>query len=442
MAAAAIQDESSSVGNGHSANAAGHVPLKAAFGILLIILQTVLSLYGITLQRLGHVRKTEVEHGLVDISTLSWRRRPRVMWWLGLSLFLGSQILMPFALALAPMSLLAPLSCVQIFINLLMAHFILKEEIKRRDIIATCCSGVFAIGVLIFGPTETDENITYVTDIISQMTGWGLGVMCFTIVFSMIMAVFYVWRVQWERSKYLIIPWLHTSLATFGMIFTKGLGTQLIKLKDDIGEGDVGEPLWQLAITAACIIATSPTSCYFQVKATAEFDNRWFIPVKFALMVVLQLFLGAAAFNEWEGLPAWRILVFLAFSFCCIGAVLGVSSKNSLQEKLDAQKEENELKKSGGSEKDTTSVCIQMGSRAIGRESTGDGMSSTDMSEDSQGENSPLSPKTPRSPIRLRSPRGRANNHNHNHNHQRPAAAAAVAASPTARLRQALDNVV
>ena len=35
------------------------------------------------------------------------------------------------------------------------------------------------------------------------------------------------------------------------------------------------------------------------MKATEEFDMRWFIPVKFALNTVLQIFLGAAAFNEW-----------------------------------------------------------------------------------------------------------------------------------------------
>ena len=52
----------------------------------------------------------EIERGLRNPQDMAVYRRPRFMWWAGLASFIGSQALMPFALALAPMSLLAPLS--------------------------------------------------------------------------------------------------------------------------------------------------------------------------------------------------------------------------------------------------------------------------------------------------------------------------------------------
>ena len=71
-------------------------------------------------------------------------------------------------------------------------------------------------------------------------------------------------------------------------------------IKNQFAQGEWGEPIVHLVVTVLLMCSCSPTSMYFQVKATAEFDMRWFIPVKFALSTVLQIFLGAAAFNEWR----------------------------------------------------------------------------------------------------------------------------------------------
>jgi hypothetical protein len=201
-----------------------------------------------------------------------------------------------------------------------------------------------------------------VSDIVANISGWGLIFMCIALGITCTAIFFYIprFRREWERSKYIIIPWLHCSLATFGMIFTKGLGTQIVQFEEALENGGIGEPLWQLIITLIAIGCMSPASAYFQVAATSEFDNRWFIPCKFALTVVLQLFLGAAAFNEWHGLPTWRIATFLAFSFCCIGSVMFVSAKNSLQEKLDAAQAE----KNGQEDTKLDDVDIQM---AVGK---------------------------------------------------------------------------
>ena len=184
------------------------------------------------------------------------------------------------------MSLLAPLSSCQILINLVMAFFILGESVSMRDILATILCGGFAFGVLFFGPKGDSGDIAFVTDIIADMKGWGMIFMITTFAVTVFSFILYKFRkrINWNRQKYFIMPWLHVSLATFSLIFTKGLGTQILNLK----EGDnKGEAIYQLMITIACIVACSPGSAYFQVRATEEFDARWFIPMKFAGNVVL-----------------------------------------------------------------------------------------------------------------------------------------------------------
>ena len=301
-------------------------------GVALMFLQTTMSIYGITLQRLGHMRAKEVTKGLCKVSDFPWWRRPRLMWWMGIVSYLASQFIMPFSLALAPMSLLAALSCCQIPVNLFFAYLILAEDITRKDVLASVVSGGFAAGVLAFGPKDESgeiDEIASVAEIFDNMSGWGLvyviGMMCISAIFL----VLFIFRKKWEwikfqqRTKFFIVPWLHTSLSTIGLIFTKGLGTQLLRLQTVIETtGEIWDPLLQLLLAISLIAATSPTSMYFQVVATQEFDNRWFVPVEFSLCVTLQMFMGAAVFNEWDGLPAWRILV----RFCFLKVIIFLKS--------------------------------------------------------------------------------------------------------------------
>ena len=316
-------------------------------GILLMVVQSCLSLYGTTLMRLSHVRTQELERGFIKIEELRSYSRPRTMWWVGIIAFVGSQFLMPFALALAPMSLLAPLSSCGILINLVMAYFILGEDVSKWDLLATVCCGVCAFGVMFFGPKgqagngdgNKNEQVAFVGDIITKMDVWGMVFLMSALSVTIVSFTLYKLRarINWEAQKYFIMPWMHCSLAAFGLIFTKGLGAQILDLQNS---DDVLKSVYQLIITGLCIGACSPGSAYFQVRATEEFDARWFIPMKFAGNVVLQLFLGAAAFHEWDNLSTGSVVLFLTFSLFCVASVLFINPKDSLKEKLDAAKED------------------------------------------------------------------------------------------------------
>jgi hypothetical protein len=236
---------------------------ETAFGVILMVMQTCMSLYGVTLQRLSHVRMQEAMLQLHDASSVEWYQRPRAMWWIGFSLFLSSQFIVPMALAFAPMSLLAPLSSVQMLINLVLAHFILHETISKGDMLATAACTGFSVGVLIFGPKKDDAVTPYITDVVANISDAGMLFVLSVIIMTAIALTFYIIRgrlqMNWQRSKYFIMPWLHCSLAAFGMLFTKCIGEQLLALEDN----DTGlwvDPIMHLFITVLLMCSCSPIS--------------------------------------------------------------------------------------------------------------------------------------------------------------------------------------
>jgi len=56
------------------------------------------------------------------------------------------------AFSFAPASLIAPLGCVSVLSNITVAHFLLKERMRLRDIIGIGIALVSATGIVIISP--------------------------------------------------------------------------------------------------------------------------------------------------------------------------------------------------------------------------------------------------------------------------------------------------
>lgn len=57
------------------------------------------------------------------------------------------------AFSFAPASLIAPLGCVSVVSNITVAHFLLKERMRPRDILGTVLALVAATGIVIIAPS-------------------------------------------------------------------------------------------------------------------------------------------------------------------------------------------------------------------------------------------------------------------------------------------------
>ena len=179
------------------------ITFEVGLSIGLLIVAACCSVYGGTLMRLSHYRKLEIDAGLVQGEELKAWKQPRFLWWVGLTLFVCAQGFMPFVFALSPMSLLAPLMSCHLLINLVMAHFLLGEDVTKCDVLATLFSVCCLIGVIYFGPKET-ARMMFATDILSTMRVWGVVVICWMFTTTLVCLGLYLCRssVQnWEKQK-------------------------------------------------------------------------------------------------------------------------------------------------------------------------------------------------------------------------------------------------
>lgn len=315
------------------------ISLEVCLGIGLLVLSTIFSIFGNTMMRMSHYRSQEIEHGLVEASSFSCVGQPRFVWWFGLTTFLIAQGFMPFALALAPLTVLAPLESWNLMINLVMAYLILAEEITRCDVLATIFSGCCGVGVMYFGPRETAMTALDATVIAMKMRWWDNVCMCTMLAISGWAFYIYIFRARlnWNKWKYFVIPWLHCSLTAFSFAVVKIFGSQFIHLREAMHVAEMLAYVRSIAVVLVLIGVCGPGSAYFKVRSTVEFDMRWFTPVKYALDVGLQLVMGAAVFHEWDGVDSGRLVCFMAFAFLCVISVLFIDPRDSLQEQFEAR---------------------------------------------------------------------------------------------------------
>lgn len=150
------------------------------FGAGLAFLASCITNAGVNIQKYSFMRNQ-----LSDMKK-SYFRQP--LYPLGLSMVIFGSLGDFAALALAAQSIVAPMASVTLVSNILFAHFVLKEHLYKRDIIATCCIIIGCTLSIVFGD-HSDPKITI--SIINKLFG-GIGFIIYAIVFFTLSILLYI----------------------------------------------------------------------------------------------------------------------------------------------------------------------------------------------------------------------------------------------------------
>lgn len=237
----------------------------------------------------------------------------RWRFWAGFSLNLGSEALLTtFALALAPLSLVAPLGGLAVVFNALIARSGLVCGIKEpMALVDWLCTGLVVAGVTmaaIFGPggVEDPNRASVTIETIPAAAGQPLFV-AYTIVSFSCMGC---WLFFWKQRCFprLWRPKPEALSASIGSGFTAALGSgfSTIFLKvltlqaTDWGKHGptVPAPLVWVCLFALMIVA--PLQLYLLNMTLASGGATFTIPLYLSLCMLLVSISGAILFNEFD----------------------------------------------------------------------------------------------------------------------------------------------
>lgn len=117
-------------------------------GIALALCGNVLISVSLNTQKYAH-NMNEVDSG----GARSYVELP--MWWLGMILMTLGETGNFLAYAYAPATLVAPLGAITVISNCILAHYVLREEINRRNVLGVVLAIVGAVFIVTYAPVRT-----------------------------------------------------------------------------------------------------------------------------------------------------------------------------------------------------------------------------------------------------------------------------------------------
>ena len=127
-------------------------------GVILAASGGIVQSFGFTAQKRGHMQANAANESLPKDEQKSvlfqW------IWWLGIATYTVGGALNSIALNYAAQSIIAPISAINLATIAVLSHFILKEPLTRKDILAIIIIISGLCLVVIFGPSTDTSTIT------------------------------------------------------------------------------------------------------------------------------------------------------------------------------------------------------------------------------------------------------------------------------------------
>lgn len=307
-----------------------------AMGLAFAVASTLLTNVGILFQKLS--ADTEADKPLCS----RWR------FWLGFTLNLGSEAgLTTAALALAPMSVIAPLGGLSVVFNALLARFGvlpgIREEMSRRDWASTACILVGVVAVAYCGPAGVDPatyNATLVADLpaaFAQPVFVGYAAVSVAIVLA--------WLALWKGGACVgalrpYTPRADSQAAAFGSSLTAalcaGFSTVFLKvlalaLSEYLSARRLPGPV--VPICGAALLVCAPLQLYLLNMTLASGTASFTIPLYLSLTMILTSACGGVLFSEFtivlERAP--RPLYLCGYLCAVVVVLLGLVALSSSQ---------------------------------------------------------------------------------------------------------------
>lgn len=238
--------------------------------------------------------------------------RKRWRFWAGFGLNLGSEALLTtFALALAPLSLVAPLGGLAVVFNALLARSGcvcgIKEDMGGLDWL---CTGVVVAGVTmaaVFGPggIEDPNRDLMTTQRVQAAASEPLFVVYTVVSFSSM----FVWLFFWKQSCFprLWRPHPETIAASIGSGFTAALGSGFSTIFLKVLTLQVGEwgeawvvPVPLVWVSFFALMVVAPLQLYLLNMTLASGGATFTIPLYLSLCMLCVSISGAILFKEFE----------------------------------------------------------------------------------------------------------------------------------------------
>jgi len=300
---------------------------KWLLGIAMALLNCALSSIGFILQRKSHLmqeaeeveRRSDQHESACEIAEPGQPAYCRPMWVTGVVIYILAAAPDVYAYTLVPQVVCSCVACFRLVVITVLAHFVLHEHVRTREIIGIffCSFGTFL--VLCFGPRrEEHPNAEAGQFYHAQVFVYLLVAGIILMLLILLEHLEPISGHSFERA--------HTSLRRTSLPVATGLAFGLEKVfNTELGflkppQAIFDNPAW--TAMAAAIAALGLTDFYLNIRGAKRMPVQVFVPMVFALSTSVQYFQSVFIFGELEAMStAHAALSILGAALSLVGAL-------------------------------------------------------------------------------------------------------------------------
>ncbi|KAG5544630.1 hypothetical protein RHGRI_017161 [Rhododendron griersonianum] len=223
------------------------------------------------------------------------------LWWIGMITMIVGELANFIAYIYAPAVLVTPLGALSIIVSAVLAHFLLKEKLRRMGILGCVLCVVGSTVIVLHAPSE--HSIKTVEEI------WELAIQpAFLLYTASAVAVVLVLVLYCEprfgQTNIMVYIGICSVIGSLTVMSIKAIGTA-IKLTLDGSSQLASFQTWIFAMVAVtCII----TQLNYLNKALDNFNTAVVSPIYYAMFTSLTILASAIMFKDWSGQSASNIV--------------------------------------------------------------------------------------------------------------------------------------
>ncbi|CAA2960497.1 probable magnesium transporter NIPA6 [Olea europaea subsp. europaea] len=216
------------------------------------------------------------------------------LWWAGMITMIVGEIANFVAYIFAPAVLVTPLGALSIIVSAVLAHFMLKEQLRQMGILGCMSCIVGSVVIVIHAPQEHTPS--------SVLEIWNLAtepafLIYVAVTLSIVLVLIMYFEPHYGQTNIVVYLGICSLMGSLTVMSIKAIGIAIKLTLEGISQASYPQTWFFLSVAVICVI----TQLNYLNKALDTFNAAIVSPIYYVMFTTLTIIASAIMFRDWSG---------------------------------------------------------------------------------------------------------------------------------------------
>ncbi|KAK6916685.1 Magnesium transporter NIPA [Dillenia turbinata] len=222
------------------------------------------------------------------------------LWWAGMVTMIIGEVANFVAYVYAPAMLVTPLGALSIIVSAVLAHFMLKERLRKMGVVGCVTCIVGSVVIVLHAPQEhTPDSVLEIWKLATE-PAFLIYVAATT---SIVLALILYFEPRCGQTNILVYLGICSLIGAITVVSIKAIGIAIKLTLEGVSQVAYPQTWFFVMVAAVCVI----TQLNYLNKALDTFNAALVSPIYYVMFTTLTIVASAIMFKDWSGQNASSI---------------------------------------------------------------------------------------------------------------------------------------